>query len=68
MEPTWLEAIAEQRERVAHEDEVADGLLSVRREACYCGSRTFIYLGRLGRLEHFRCRDCGLDRSEVAES
>lgn len=28
MPETWLEAIAEQRERMAHEDEVADGILS----------------------------------------
>lgn len=28
MSATWLELIAEHRERIAHQDEVADGLLS----------------------------------------
>jgi hypothetical protein len=26
-----------------------------------CGSHDFVYLGRLGRLEWLRCRNCGLD-------
>lgn len=28
-----------------------------------CGSRTFVALGVLGSLRHFRCRDCGWDTS-----
>lgn len=68
MSTTWLEAIAEHRERQAHEDAVADGLLSEPTDLCYCGSDTFIFLGRLGRLDHYRCRNCGLDRSEIADA
>lgn len=68
MTQTWLEAIAEHRERIAYADEVADGLLSAPADLCYCGSDWFEYLGRLGRLDHYRCRSCGLDRSEVAPS
>jgi len=31
-----------------------------------CGG-VLIFLGRLGRREHYRCRDCGIDQSREAE-
>lgn len=30
----------------------------------YCGSHNLEFLGLLGNVDHFRCRDCGMDHSE----
>ncbi len=34
----------------------------------FCTSPNLVYIGMLGSMEYFRCRDCGMNTAEETES
>lgn len=60
---TYVEDAGGCVERVPDYDDESDLIGSAEPQCPCCGARTPVFLGSLGRREHYRCRACGITYS-----